>query len=467
MCLDSDISVQELKPIFRMDKLRVPLKFGQVVVRNSVSMIVEARVRNREGEVSQGWGAMPLVAKWAFPDPEIGHQKKLELMNKIGKESCKTLEENWSGKYGHPLDIMWRERSGLFSLSENIARKQQLGCHPPDLLVLVSTSALDLALHDAFGRVNGICSFDGYGPEYMDHDLSRYLGTGFQDRYISEYLKPSYSRDLPVFHLVGALDKLTEDQVNEEDPDDGLPVSLDEWIRREGIYCFKVKLSGVDVDWDVERTADVAQVASMVLEELGREEFYLSVDANEMNQSPRATVDYLSKLKRRSPEAFDRLVYLEQPTERDMERHMFSMSEVDAIKPVVADEGVTGLESFELAMELGWSGVALKTCKWLSSALLLLSKMGPNNLPYSIQDLTCPGIALVNSASLAARTSPMGFEYNARQYLPFAYPEVQDSHPTLFNVEEGRIRTDSLSPLGLGLDEEAIGYFDEGAFQEN
>ena len=157
--------------------------------------------------------------------------------------------------------------------------------------------------------------------------------------------------------------------------------------------------------------------------------------------------------------AFERLLYLEQPTERDLSSHMFSMKEVAAIKPVLADEGVTDLSSFDLALELGWSGVAVKACKWHSSSLIYIAKMEHYGISYSIQDLTCTGLGLVHSASLAARSRPLkGFEYNARQYVPFAFKEVQNRHRSLFNVKDGIVKTDSLSPVGLSFSGERLEF---------
>jgi L-alanine-DL-glutamate epimerase-like enolase superfamily enzyme len=291
----------------------------------------------------------------------------------------------------------------------------------------------------------------------MEHDLSFYLGDEFRGRYISDYLQKKYVEELPIFHLVGALDKLTRDEVDASDPKDGLPVSLEEWIERDGVFCLKVKLSGVDIDWDVKRTKAVAELASDILRRKGQDVFYLSADSNEMNASPDVTLEYLRKLKRESPLAFNNMLYIEQPTERELNRHMFSMKEVAAIKPVLADEGVTDLDSFDLALRLGWSGVAVKACKWHSSSLIYIAKMEHYGIPYSIQDLTCPGLSLIHSASLAARSKPIkGFEYNARQYLPFAYKEIQDRHQSLFRVKDGKIRTETLCPLGLGFSIEGL-----------
>jgi len=449
--MDSDIRILKLEYYFRTDKFRVPLKFGSVIVEDSTSLIVKATVENKKGEVADGWGAMPIMDKWAFPDPSVSHEKKLEAMKEIGIRTCKMLEKTAGKEYAHPIDIMLGNRQGILRIAKKVDNDLKLEVPMPVLGVLVSASPIDAALHDAFGRVNKASSYEGYSRKYMKHDLSFYLGEEFRGRYISDYLRPSYSKELPIFHLVGALDKLTRDEVDASDPKDGLPVSLEEWIERDGVFCLKVKLSGINIDWDVERTKAVAEIAQETLKKKGRDKFYLSVDSNETNVNPEATLEYLRRLKKSSPLAFNSLLYLEQPTERDLRRHMFSMHEVSKIKPVLADEGVTGLDSFELALKLGWSGVAIKACKWHSSSLIYISKMEHLGIPYSIQDLTCPGLALVHSASLAARSNPIrGFEYNARQYLPFAYPEIQKRHETLFKVKDGKVRTDSLQPYGLG-----------------
>jgi len=449
--MDSDIRVLSLEHYFRTDKFRFPLKFGNVVVEESTSLIIKATVENKKGEIAEGWGSMPLMDKWAFPDPKVQHEKKIEAMKEIGIRTCRMLEKTAGSKYAHPIDIMLSNKAEIFKIAKMVCEDLKLEVPMPPLGVLVSTSPIDAALHDAFGRVNGISSYDGYGGEYMKHDLSFYLGEEFRGRYISDYLRPYYRRKIPIFHLVGALDKLTRDEVEPSDPRDGLPISLEEWIEKDGVFCLKVKLSGVNIDWDVRRTKAVAEVAHETLKRMGREEFFLSVDSNEMNPNPEATLEYLRRLKRLSPLAFEHLLYLEQPTERDLKRHMFRMHDISKIKPVLADEAVTDMESFDLALNLGWSGVAVKACKWHTSSLLYIAKMEHLGVPYSIQDLTCPGLALIHSASLAARTNPiMGFEYNARQYLPFAFPEIQKRHESLFKVKDGFVRTDSLHPHGLG-----------------
>jgi hypothetical protein len=172
-----------------------------------------------------------------------------------------------------------------------------------------------------------------------------------------------------------------------------------------------------------------------------------------MHPSPEAVLEYLQRVKKEAPLAFEKMLYVEQPVNRNLDKYMFNMREVAKMKPVLADEGVTDVNSFDLAVSLGWSGVALKTCKTHSAALLLVAKAEESKIPYSVQDLTCPGLALIHSAGFAARTNPiMGFEYNARQYLPFAFAETQKKYPEIFKVKEGRVRTGILNDtVGLGL----------------
>lgn len=447
--MESDIQILELEPEFTTNKFRTPLKFGGVVVPESTALTVKATVKNRRGEVGEGQGSMLLMDEWAFPEPSMPHEIKFQAMALIGERFCRKLQED--KKFGHPIDIFLNSKSMLLEITRQVDKELSLKVPMPVLGALVAASPTDAAIHDSFGRVNGICSYDGYGPKFMEHDLSFYLGDGFRGKYISDYLRPSYEKELPVFHLVGGLDKLTRDEVDNSDPKDGLPVSLEEWIERDGIFCLKVKLRGNDIDWDVERTKRVAEIASETLKRKGIDRFYLSADSNEMSAGPGDIIEYLRKLKRVSPLAFNSLLYIEQPTEREIGRHRFDMHEVAKAKPVLADEGVTDLESFNLALELGWSGVALKACKCHSAAMLYVVKAEELGIPYSVQDLTCPGLALVHSASLAARTKPIkGFEYNSRQYLPYAYEEIRRRHKGLFTVRDGKVCTSSLSPLGIG-----------------
>ena len=127
------------------------------------------------------------------------------------------------------------------------------------------------------------------------------------------------------------------------------------------------------------------------------------------------------------------------------------------LKPVMVDESLTGLADMDLALELGWSGVALKTCKCQSMALLVAARAQADGIPYTIQDLTNPGLALLQSVGLAARLKPlMGVEANSRQYFPATSAPEREVHPDIFTLQEGMARTHSLRGPGLGYQIERI-----------
>src|SRR5204863_297853 len=68
---------------------------------------------------------------------------------------------------------------------------------------------------------------------------------------------------MPLYHLVGALDPLTDADVTVR-LDDGLPNTLGEWIKADGLTHLKVKLNGDNLEWDVERVIAVNWVAEDV-----------------------------------------------------------------------------------------------------------------------------------------------------------------------------------------------------------
>jgi L-alanine-DL-glutamate epimerase-like enolase superfamily enzyme len=448
--MQTDVKLLEIEPQFSDATLRTPLKFGSGVVSAITNCTVRAVVETRGGRRGEGLGNILLSDLWGFPSQLVGHEQRDAAMRRVTEHFCAFMLDH--AQFGHPLDLYLEAKPQLKTLAAAVDAELALAESMPILGALVCASPVDAALTDAFGNANGLSSYDAYGPEHMTHDLSRWCGPAFAGKYPAAYLHSTFKPRLPIFHLVGGVDKLTRGEVEATDPQDGLPVSLEEWIERDGIRCFKVKLRGNDNDWDVERTAQIAEVVRQTYARLGiTDRFYLSTDSNEMNPDPQSVVDYLHRLAERSPLAYEALLYLEQPTERDLTVHRYDLRPVAALKPVVVDEGVTDTERMDLAIELGWSGVGLKTCKGHSSALLYVAKAREQGLVLTFQDLTNPGLSLVHEAGFAARIDTlMGFEYNSRQFLPFEQPEVAARHTSLFQVAEGQVNTETLSATGLG-----------------
>ncbi|MFQ6097849.1 MAG: enolase C-terminal domain-like protein, partial [Armatimonadota bacterium] len=296
------------------------------------------------------------------------------------------------------------------------------------------------------------------GPDFVSWDLSKYLGPEFKDRYVTDYLLVEYKPEIPVFHLVGGMDKLTRGELDDTDPDDGIPNCLEDWVARDGVFCLKVKLRGNDLDWDLDRTLAVYKVGRRELDRLGINSLHLTADTNEQCDGPEYIVEYLNKTRERDVACYEAILYVEQPTERDLSVSRHDMRCIAEMKPVLVDESLTDLESFDLAMELGWSGIALKSCKGQSADMIFVAKAEHLGIPYAVQDLTNPSLALFHSVGLAARINTiMGVEANSRQFFPAATsPAERSVHEDIFTLRRGLARTHSLKGPGLGYQMEKL-----------
>ena len=66
---------------------------------------------------------------------------------------------------------------------------------------------------------------------------------------------------MPLYHLVGALDPLTDADIPNR-LNDGHPETLPEWIDADGLTHLKIKLNGDDLDWDVQRVLSIEKITA-------------------------------------------------------------------------------------------------------------------------------------------------------------------------------------------------------------
>jgi hypothetical protein len=127
-----------------------------------------------------------------------------------------------------------------------------------------------------------------------------------------------------------------------------------------------------------------------------------------------------------------------------------TMFEAAKLRPVVIDESLTGLDALLLAREMGYTGVALKACKGQSQTLLLAAAAQKYKMFRCVQDLTCPGAALVHSVGIAAHVpGAAALEANAREYVPAANRGWEKRYPGIFAVKDGYLATTGLDAPGL------------------
>jgi len=441
------IRVESVRFDYEDYRYRTPIKFGGVALDRATILNVHCAVREAGGKTARGFGSMPLGNIWAWPS-KLPYETTLGAMKELAARIARITGE--ADVSGHPVDINTALEPEYLKAAAEVARDLKLPEPVPKLATLVTASPFDAAIHDAYGKLHGLSCYRTYGPAFMEHDLARYLLPEFKGEYLERYVLPDPKPSMPLYHLVGALDPITEQDIAQR-INDGLPETLPEWIVYNGLTHLKIKLNGNDLAWDVERVLRVDRTAAETQARRGVKTWYYSADFNEKCPNVEYLLEFLRRVKEKSPAGFRRIQYIEQPTARDLKANRQNvMHEASKLRPIVIDESLTDLENLLLAREMGYTGVALKACKGQSQALLMAAAAQKFRMFLCVQDLTCPGASLIHSAGLAAHVPGVAaIEANARQYVPAANQGWEEKFPGIFRIKDGMMRTGVLRGPGL------------------
>jgi L-alanine-DL-glutamate epimerase-like enolase superfamily enzyme len=359
---------------------------------------------------------------------------------------------------GHPLEIGvdWQETL----LPKMLDAFNRGASEPmPLLAALVCLSVFDLAAHDAFGQLHQRPVYSTYTDQFMERGLGEFLvpsgdapgAADFHGKFPNDFLVANPPTQLPAWHLVGGLDPLDESELTGHEPNDGYPVLLRDWIRRDGLKCLKIKLRGNDAEWDYQR---VRRIGDMAREEAVP---WLTADFNCTVTEPQYVNDILDRLKRDARDTFDKLLYVEQPFPYELEEFPIDVHSVSQRKPLFLDESAHNWRLVRRGRELGWTGVALKTCKTQTGALLSACWAKAHGMQLMVQDLTNPMLAQISHVLLAANVGTIaGVETNAMQFYPDASRAEEAVHPGLYRRRNGTVDLSSVRGPGFGYRVEEI-----------
>ena len=445
----TDVRIVDTNCSFEPVDFRAPLKFGGRVIEKTFLMNVEVEVETRDGHHTAGLGSMPVGNVWAWPSQTLTDEQTETAMKAFAEQVVELA--NRYPEYGHPIEISYHLSGEYYHLGKTLPAKLGFEEEIPELAQLVCASPFDAALHDAYGRIHDANSFNLLGEDYVNTDIAEYLDDSFAGEYLDQYTLREPKATLPLYHLVGAMDPLTDADVSER-IGDGLPETLPEWINADGLTHLKIKLAGDDLDWDVERVLAVERVTAETKQAAGGGDWWYSTDFNEKCENVDYVLEFLNRVKEQSASAYDRIQYIEQPTHRDLQAHPENkMHKASELKPVVIDESLTDYEALLLSRELGYSGVALKACKGQTDSLLLAAAAQKLGLFLCVQDLSCPGYSFLHSAALAARIPGVAaIEGNSRQYCPGPNAKYSRRYPSMFDITDGTVGTAALNGIGLG-----------------
>jgi hypothetical protein len=115
------------------------------------------------------------------------------------------------------------------------------------------------------------------------------------------------------------------------------------------------------------------------------------------------------------------------------------------------DESAHDWRIIRMGRSLGWTGVALKTCKTQTGALLSLCWAKAHGMTLMVQDLTNPMLAQIPHVLLAAHAGTiMGVETNAMQFYPEASNAEAKVHPGLYQRRDGQLQLGTINGPGFG-----------------
>lgn len=437
---------------------RVPLKFGHETLTSVTCARVRVTVEDKAGRRAEGWGETPVSVQWVWPSalPYCSRHDALLAF-------CRRLGKAWEGfaATGHALEV--GHEFIEHALPSELAEFNLGGGSPepiPWLAALVCDSPFDLALHDASGQLANRPTYDTYTSEFLSRDLSHYLEDAsgsrkrFAGRFPADYIARKPQRRLRAWHLVGGLDALDASDLTGSEPDDGYPVRLDDWIQRDGLKCLKVKLRGNDADWDYARLRKVGAMA------IQHDVEWLTADFNCTVRDPAYVNEMLDRLRDEQARIYGMILYVEQPFPYELEKDRIDAHGVAARKPLFLDESAHDWRMVRLGRELGWTGVALKTCKTQTGAILSACWAKAHGMTLMVQDLTNPMLAQIPHVLLAAHVGTiMGVETNAMQFYPEASSAEARVHPGLYRRRDGVVDLTTVSGPGFGYRMEDIRRF--------
>ncbi len=443
-----EVKVKEIHATYEDFKYRTPIKFGGNVVDRVTMLNVNTVIEDGMGKASKGFSSMSMGNVWSFPSKVHSYDETLAAMKDLASEVERITGK--AGASGHPIDINVALEPEHLKAAAAVSQRRGLKEAIPKLCSLVTISPFDAAIHDAYGKLLGRSCYQTYGKDCMRQDLGHYIGKEFKGEYLSQYVLPKPKATMPLYHLVGAVDPIFEADIKQK-VGDGLPETLAEWIRYNGLRNIKIKLNGEDPKWDQERVLAVHRACLQTMPSIQRKDWVYSLDFNEKCPNVAYLIDVLKKIEAQDASAYQRIQYIEQPTKRDLKADRANVMHAAAkLKPVVIDESLTDQESLMLCREMGYSGAALKACKGQSEALLMAAVAQKYKMFLCVQDLTCPGASLIHSAGLAAHVPGVAaIEANARQYCPAANKGWEDRFPGIFKIKDGLVKTGELTGNGL------------------
>ena len=443
---------------------RMPFRYGIATVRDLQHLILRVRV-DVDGRQAEGVSADHLAPRWFIKDPDLTPEQEAQLLLRAVLHACNLACE--VGEVATPFDLWWQ----VYHAQMGWAQRESIA----PLVASFGVSLVERAVIHAFCKATDTTFAIALRNNTLGISLEQIHPAlaGVQPR---DYLPPEPIRYITVRHTVGLSDPLTDADISpEERLDDGLPQSLQQCVRLYGLTCFKIKLCG-DARVDRER---LKALAGVLRENCPSCRFTL--DANEMYPDMETFRAFWESLQADADlrEFLRALIFVEQPLHRDealSDRTREQLHRWRERPQMVIDESDAELHSLQSALECGYDGCSVKSCKGvfkgIANTCLVahLRRQGRRALVSGEDLTTVPPVSLQQDLALMANLGIPHVERNGYHYfrgLSMLPEEVQASllaeHPDLFTrhergfvavrIVDGSLSTESVTGAAYGVND--------------
>lgn len=440
---------------------RMPFRFGVVTMEAAAALTLELEL-SVDGRRTVGYASDLLAYKWFDKRPEKTPADNVADLLGIVQEAARVARDLPAGTM---FDI-WRALDVEVERLALAAGFNRLGAS-------FGVSMIERALIDGIGRALGLTFHDcvrrgvfGLRPSQIFPELD-----GMS---LTDVLPGAPLARLGLRHTVGLVDPIDAGDLDRADSvGDGLPETLADYLREDGVRYLKIKVGG-DAEADLARLERIAAL----LAGFGGP-FALTLDGNEQYKRLDDFAGLMETIRSRPAldELYRSILFVEQPLERSVA--LDAPLGTDALaaigKPLLIDEADGWTGAFREAIALGYRGVSHKNCKGVVRSLLNAMLVAHHNTAsgepggyfQSAEDLTClPLVSLHADLAVVASLGIGHVERNGHHYfhgldhLPRAEVEAAlKAHPDLYAplgegaqlaVRDGHLDIASLQAPGLG-----------------
>jgi L-alanine-DL-glutamate epimerase-like enolase superfamily enzyme len=401
-------SVKSVDASERPVRLRLPFKFGNTAVTETAQAFVKVELEADTGQTVSGYSAQLMVPRWFNKDTRLSNADTVNELRKTVREAASHATQTDSDTIA---GITQQCRSEcLASLIPN---------GTPRLAAGFGAAVIEMAMLDAACRFAGLPVEAAVNADLFG--LNAHCPSDLDPCFLEARLKNARLPDaMFIRHTVGQDAVLLDADLLPDDPEDGLPVALETVIARQGIRYFKIKLKGdvaADIDHLVRLSAFLSQHAPG---------YRATLDANEQFEVD-DFADFVDRLQSDPKLASlnEAIAFVEQPFARDKALTDNAISALlKTLKiPVIIDESDDSETSLPQALEFGYAGTSVKSCKGVLRAFLNAARIDQARSKglaaiLSAEDLTCqPGICVQQDLSMAGLCGATHSEQNGQYFV--------------------------------------------------